>query len=152
MYGGFVLEVRMNTIGYHYIVEAAGCKPYILSDPDRIQAILTEGAKRGNMTIRSSYFYRFSPQGVSGVLIVAESHISIHTWPEYQYAALDVYVCGDDSNPEASIDYILEQFGSSHAHISEVKRGVQDEDVFTHTILTWEETLRKEKHPNNKTP
>lgn len=132
----------MDTTGSHYIVEASGCNPNVIGDATKIRHILTQAAKAGHMEIKSSYFYRFMPMGVSGVVIVAESHISIHTWPENRYAAIDVYVCGSESNPEKVIDYILDAFGSTHAHVSEVQRGIRDEEIYTHVILTWEEDLK----------
>lgn len=132
----------MDTIGFHYIVEAAGCRPEVIGDPERMREVLLAGAKAGKMEVRTSYFYRFTPTGVSGVVIVAESHITIHTWPEYRYVALDVYVCGTSSFPEEAIDYILKELGCTYAHVSEIKRGIRDEDVYTHTILTWDEDLK----------
>ena len=131
----------MDTIGYHYIVEATGCDPEILADPDRILEVLVGAARSGNMEVKTSYFFKFTPKGVSGVVIVAESHITIHTWPENRYAAIDVYVCGTNSRPEDAIDQILAELGCTYAHVSEIRRGIRDEDVYTHTILTWEETL-----------
>ena len=133
----------MDTIGHHHIVEASGCDPEVLRDPDRIREIFLEAAKVGGMDVKSSYFFRFSPTGVSGVVIVAESHISIHTWPEEAYAALDVYTCGAKADPEKAVDYILERLKARYAHVSEVRRGIKEEEAtFTHTILTWEESLR----------
>lgn len=131
----------METIGFHYVVEAAGCDEEILQSADRIREIFLKAAKIGNMEVKASYFFKFSPTGVSGMVIVAESHISIHTWPELGYAALDVYTCGD-SDPEKAVDYILERIGARHAHVSEVRRGIREEEgTYTHTILTWEEEL-----------
>ncbi|MDN5321512.1 MAG: S-adenosylmethionine decarboxylase [Thermococcaceae archaeon] len=132
----------MDTIGYHYVVEASGCDPEVLKDPNKIRETFLEAAKVGNMEVKASYFFRFSPTGVSGVVIVAESHISVHTWPEEGYAALDVYTCGEKADPEKAVDYILEKFGAQYAHVSEVKRGIKEEEgTFTHMILTWEEKL-----------
>lgn len=132
----------MDTIGYHYVVEASGCDPEVLKDPNKIREIFLEAAKVGNMEVKASYFFRFSPTGVSGVVIVAESHISVHTWPEEGYAALDVYTCGEKADPEKAVDYILEKFKAQYAHVSEVKRGIKEEEgTFTHMILTWEEKL-----------
>lgn len=127
------------TTGTHIIVEAAGCSRETLTDPEKIEQIFMEAAKLANMTVKASHFFRFSPTGVSGAVIVAESHISIHTWPEEGYAAIDVYTCGE-SDPERAVDYILRKIGAKHAHISEIKRGILEEDgTYTHTILTWEE-------------
>lgn len=132
----------MDTIGYHYIVEAAGCDKEILGNPDGMREILIQAARAGDMGVRTSYFYRFAPSGVSGVVIVAESHLSVHSWPEKGYAALDVFVCGETAKPEQAIHFILENLGCTDAHVTEIKRGIQDEDVYTHAMLSWDETLR----------
>lgn len=135
----------IDTIGFHYVVEAAGCDAEILGDAGKIREIFLKAAEVSNMEVKSSYFFKFSPTGVSGVVIVAESHISVHTWPERGYAALDVYTCGEKANPEKAVDYILEQFGAKYAHVSEIKRGIAEEDegTFTHMILTWEEAINR---------
>jgi len=141
----------VGTEGTHFVVEAAGCSEEILSDPKRIEQIFKEAAKAARMTVKASYFFRFRPKGVSGSVIVAESHISIHTWPELGYAAIDVYTCGE-SDPEKAVDYILHALGAKHAHVSEIRRGIPEEDgTFTHTILTWEEGEKEisENHPAN---
>jgi S-adenosylmethionine decarboxylase len=135
---------EIETIGFHYVVEASGCDPEILANANRIRQIFLEAAKVGNMEVKASYFFKFSPTGVSGVVIVAESHISIHTWPEKGYAALDVYTCGTKANPEKAVDYILDKLRAKYAHVSEIKRGIEEDDeTFTHMIMTWEEALRK---------
>ncbi len=134
----------METIGFHYVVEAAGCDEEILQSADRIREIFLKAAKIGNMEVKASYFFKFSPTGVSGMVIVAESHISIHTWPEKRYAAIDVYTCGETADPEKAVDYILEELKARYAHVSEIKRGIEEDDeTFTHMILTWEDSLRK---------
>ncbi|WP_457590805.1 adenosylmethionine decarboxylase [Geoglobus sp.] len=131
----------METEGVHIIVEASGCDPEVISDPKKIERIFKDAARHAKMTVKASYFFKFMPTGVSGAVIIAESHISIHTWPELGYAALDVYTCGD-SDPEKAVDYILERIGAKHAHVSEVRRGIREEEgTYTHTILTWEEEL-----------
>lgn len=137
--------MNTNTIGYHYIVEAAGCDAEIIGSPDHMRELMTRAARDGEMGIRTSYFYRFSPSGVSGVVIVSESHISVHTWPEKGYAALDVFVCGEEVKPEKAIHSILKEIGSTDAHVTEIKRGIQDEDAYTHAMVTWDETLEKGK-------
>ncbi len=135
---------EIETIGFHYVVEAAGCDPQILANADKIRQIFLEAAKVGNMEVKASYFFKFSPTGVSGMVIVAESHISVHTWPEKGYAALDVYTCGTKADPEKAVDYILEKFRAKYAHVSEIKRGIEEDDeTYTHMIMTWEESLRK---------
>lgn len=129
----------MDTVGYHYVVEASGCDPEVLGNVDKLREVLLKAAKNASMDVKGSYFFKFTPTGVSGTLIVAMSHISIHTWPEYQYAALDVYVCGESSDSEKAVSEILAGLKAKHAHITEIRRGVRDNDEFTHIIVTWEE-------------
>jgi S-adenosylmethionine/arginine decarboxylase-like enzyme len=69
-------------------------------------------------------FHEFNPFGISGVVVIAESHLSIHTWPEYRYAAVDIFSCGDTLKPGEAARYLVEQFGASRASCVEVKRGV----------------------------
>jgi S-adenosylmethionine decarboxylase len=141
---------EIETIGFHYVVEAAGCDPEILGNADKIREIFLEAAKVGKMEVKASYFFKFSPTGVSGMVIVAESHISIHTWPEKGYAALDVYTCGTTADPEKAVDYILDKLRTQYAHVSEIKRGIEEEDeTFTHMILTWEEKLERTNNGKN---
>jgi len=135
----------VNTIGFHYIIEASGCDPKILTDANALKKILLEAARVGGMDVRSTYFYKFTPQGVSGMVIVSESHISIHTWPEKGYAAIDVYTCDTNSKPEKTVNYILEKIKAEYAHITEIERGIEDEDgTYTHMILSWDEAPQEE--------
>lgn len=128
----------VETVGYHYVVEASGCDPEVLGDVNKLRELLLKAAKNSRMEVKGSYFFKFSPTGVSGTLIVAMSHISIHTWPEHGYAALDVYVCGTGSDPEKAVNEILAGLKAKHAHITEIQRGIRDNDEYTHVIVTWE--------------
>jgi S-adenosylmethionine decarboxylase len=133
---------EIETIGFHYVVEAAGCDPEILADANKLREIFLEAAKIGKMEVKMTHFFKFSPTGVSGMVVVAESHLSIHTWPERGYAAIDVYTCGTKADPEKAVDYILDQIKAKYAHVSEIKRGIyEDDNTYTHMIMTWEEAL-----------
>ncbi len=130
----------MKTIGEHYIVEASGCNPEIIGDIERVQHILVKAAEKANVQVWAVSFHRFPPNGVSGVIVISESHLSIHTWPEYKYAALDIYTCGEHAKPEEAVNYILEEFKATSVHISEITRGIDEGDqVYYHSIITWEE-------------
>lgn len=120
------------------MVEASGCDPEVLGDVNRLRELLLRAARNARMDVKGSYFFKFSPTGVSGTLIVAMSHISIHTWPEHGYAALDVYVCGTGSDPERAVNEILAGLKAKHAHVTEIQRGIKDNDEYTHIIVTWE--------------
>ncbi len=85
----------MKILGRHLIVEYADCNCELLNDIDFLEEQMNESVRVAGATIVSSKFHRYNPQGVSGVIVIAESHLSIHTWPEYGYAAVDFFTCGE---------------------------------------------------------
>jgi S-adenosylmethionine decarboxylase len=86
------------------------------------------------------------PNGVSGVVVISESHISTHTWPEFGYGALDIYTCGKEVDPEKAVIYAVEAFGAETSHVTEITRGIDEGDsIFFHSFVTWEEDLKKDK-------
>ncbi len=93
----------MSPKGFHFIVEASGCSA-VISQVDRLQEILVEAAKRANAQVWSVSFHKFPPHGVSGVVVISESHLSVQTWPEVNYMALDIYTCGESSLPEVAVN------------------------------------------------
>lgn len=142
----------METIGHHYIAEASGCTPAIIGKVEAVEQILVRAAEIAGVQVWSISFHRFNPNGVSGVVVISESHLSVHTWPEYGYAALDIFTCGDTAKPEKAVEWALRQFGATNVHITEVTRGLDEGDrVFFHSIVTWEEELLK-RAVNGKRP
>jgi S-adenosylmethionine decarboxylase len=123
----------MNHLGVHWTAELYGCDPALLDDVDRIGRSMLEAARVAGATIVSSSFHRFAPQGVSGVVVIAESHLAIHTWPELGYVALDVFSCGDALQAEAGFHWLAERF---HATRVESRRHVRGDprrvDLFRH--------------------
>lgn len=89
----------MNALGKHLLVELHGCDPEALKSIDLIREAMVSAAREANATIVGVSFHEFSPFGVSGVVVIAESHLTIHTWPEYRYAAVDIFTCGDTLKP-----------------------------------------------------
>lgn len=85
----------METFGRHLLVEYRGCRPAALDDKEQLERLMRTAAEEAGATIIQAILHQFSPQGVSGVVVVEESHLSIHTWPERGYAAVDFYTCGD---------------------------------------------------------
>jgi len=135
-----------RSIGHHYIVEASGCDPKIISSVEKVQQILVKAAEIAGAHVWSISVNRFPPNGVSGVVVISESHISIHTWPEYRYGALDFYTCGSDVDPEKAVFYAVEAFGAATSHITEITRGIDDGDkIYYHSLITWEEDFVNEK-------
>jgi len=132
-----------ETIGHHYIVEASGCVPKIIGNIEKVQQILVKAADIAGAQVWSISFNRFPPQGVSGVVVISESHISTHTWPEFGYVALDIYTCGKSVDPEKAVVFAVEAFGSSTSHITEITRGLDEGDmIYYHSFITWEERFK----------
>lgn len=137
----------MSPEGVHFIVEASGCDDTI-TNVVRLQDTLVEAARRAHAQVWSVSFNRFPPNGVSGVVVISESHLSVHTWPEASYMALDIYTCGAKTEPMVAVQYVLEQVSAKHIHITEITRGLDDDDkVFYHSFITWEEDRVKKDEP-----
>ena len=113
----------METLGKHYIAEFYGCNRTFIDDVDRIENILLKAVEISNATMIKPFFHKFSPQGVTGVILISESHLSIHTWPERGYAAVDLFSCGD-FNYNETFDYIEREIESEKAFVSVIQRGL----------------------------
>jgi S-adenosylmethionine decarboxylase len=126
---------KLKALGRHIVCELSGCRPFLLSDIDGIAAMMIEAAKAARATIMESAFHRFEPEGVSGTVILAESHISIHTWPEKGYAAMDFYTCGDHTDPWLACDHAARALQATSVLTTELKRGIEKSDgEFTHVV------------------
>ena len=113
----------MNALGRHLLLELFDCDLNAIGNLEAVKAALIEAAKRAQATIVDVVFHEFNPFGVSGVVVIAESHLSIHTWPEYRYAAVDIFSCGDVLQPEVAAAYLVEQFGAERTSVVELQRG-----------------------------
>jgi S-adenosylmethionine decarboxylase len=123
-------EGDLYALGRHLLLELKDCDKEVLNDLDFIKECLHEAAIQCGATVVGESFYRFSPYGVSGVVNIAESHIAIHTWPEYGYAAVDVFTCGDTVKPEEAARLIVQQLQSKNHSLIELRRGmVEDSEV-----------------------
>jgi len=118
------LNARFTSLGTHLLLELKECNPDILDDMDLIRQAMMGAAIEAGATIVGETFHKFSPVGVTGVVAIAESHICIHTWPEYQYAAADIFTCGEDFKPYDAAKLIVERLQCKDPSISEVQRGV----------------------------
>lgn len=136
--GGFT----MKTLGRHIMAELSNCDPEILGNLEQIRRIMIQAAKEANAQVREVIFHKFSPQGISGVVVIAESHLSIHTWPEYGYAAIDIYTCGETTYPWKACQFAVDEFRAGNIATIEVERGKKTADGwYGHTISTscWKE-------------
>ena len=110
-------------LGRHILCEAYGCNPEVLTSRALVEAVMVGAALQAGAEIREVAFHQFSPQGVSGVVVISESHLAIHTWPEYGYAAIDVFTCGDRVDPWDACQRLLTEFGATHSTTTEIERG-----------------------------
>lgn len=113
----------MNSLGRHLLAEFYDCGTDALNDPGRIERLMNEAARLSGATVVQSAFHAFSPHGVSGVVVVEESHLAVHTWPEYRYAAVDYFSCGE-VDCDAAVRYLAEHLLPSRVETKEVPRGV----------------------------
>ncbi|MGQ9479035.1 MAG: adenosylmethionine decarboxylase [Thermoproteota archaeon] len=114
----------MECLGRQIIAELYSCDKNLLDNLDHVRNTLLDAALKANTRIIDYRFHRFTPQGVSGVVVIAESHIAIHTWPEYGYAALDIFTCGDRSMPMIALRRIVLALRAGRVKYKILKRGM----------------------------
>ncbi|MBI4536568.1 MAG: adenosylmethionine decarboxylase [candidate division NC10 bacterium] len=138
----------MHALGRHLLVELHGCQPELLKRVDLVRDILVGAARACGATIVDVAFHEFNPFGVSGVVVIAESHLSIHTWPEYRYAAVDVFTCGDVIKPDAAVAYLASRFRCKNPSVVEMRRGIVPglTGKVTHKITAEEKTGQGASH------
>jgi S-adenosylmethionine decarboxylase len=131
----------LKALGRHIIAELSHCDRDVLADVDRVQAAMVQAALVARAEIRELAFHRFYPDGVSGVVVIAESHLSIHTWPDLGYAAIDVYTCGDTTEPWRACRYLAEHFGCTSMSTTVIERGIPyGQGEFGHSLTVTERT------------
>jgi len=112
---------KLKYAGIHLLAEFWYGK--IIEDPKEIKRILIEAVKKANNTPLKVTIHKFQPQGITGIVLLAESHIAIHTWPENNYVAIDIYTCGDKASPKKALEYLKKEFQPKKVEIKEIKRG-----------------------------
>lgn len=120
----FIRRGDKRFAGVHLIIDLHGASH--LSDIDHIEATMRRCVEASRATLLHIHLHRFEPDGVSGVAVLAESHISVHTWPESRYAAFDVFMCGD-TRPQACIEIMRDAFEAERIDVKEILRGEVDE-------------------------
>ncbi|MGQ9619336.1 MAG: adenosylmethionine decarboxylase [Candidatus Aminicenantia bacterium] len=105
-------------------MEMFGCDPEMLKDKEMIEKFMNESAVKSKAKVVKSFFHQFKPYGVSGVVVIEESHYTIHTWPEHSYAAIDFFYCSDEVEIEKAIEVLKQVLKPSTFNIVEIKRGV----------------------------
>lgn len=103
-----------NSLGICLLLELRDCNPEIIRNLDKVTEIMVTAAKTAKATVVEVAFHEFNPFGISGMVIIAESHLAIHTWPEYNYAAVEIFTCGHLIKPEVAAQYLIEKFESKN--------------------------------------
>lgn len=117
-------------LGRHVILECHGCHETDLKNEEFLEKILSDAAVYARAEILHTYFHKFDRGGgVTGVIALAESHISVHTWPEYEYMAVDVFMCGE-CNPYDTFEYIINNMKIDSYSIDCIERGVEYGDLY----------------------
>lgn len=112
-----------NSAGTHILLEL--WQPLYLDDEVEIEKIVRQSIKECGAELLNIYTHKFKPQGVTCVASISESHISIHTWPEYEYAGIDIFTCGNVVDPYKALDFIVNSFKPKFHQIMDIKRGTK---------------------------
>lgn len=115
-----------GALGRHIMAEYHGCNPLVIGNRDAVRRLMLECARLMNATIVTDVFHAFNPHGVSGVVVIAESHAAIHTWPERGIASVDIFSCGANIKPSAALDFLKHEFGAGRRSVMEISRGLPD--------------------------
>lgn len=110
-------------VGVHCILEMYRCAPALLNDAEFIADAVETAAQRANSTLLRFQMHQFEPHGVTAIALLAESHLTIHTWPERGYAAVDIFTCGEHTDPQLACQYLVEAFEAGDHILSVLPRG-----------------------------
>lgn len=113
--------------GKHALADLYKCDIEYLDSVDKIKELLETSCREANLTVVESKFHKFLPIGISGICILSESHVTIHTWPENGFVSIDAFTCGTKMNPSLVCKIIAEKLNSKKIDIKEYKRGKKDE-------------------------
>ena len=116
-------------LGQHVLAEFFECDSNVLNNIDKVEKHMVDAALECGATIVQKCFHMFNPYGVSGVVIISESHLAIHTWPELGYAAVDLFTCGSSCDPMVAYEFLKKKFNSRSANYTELKRGIIDSET-----------------------
>jgi len=118
-------------VGFQILADLYGVDPDVISKVDSLYPVIENAVRAGSLTKISSDYYQFQPQGASGVVLLAESHLSFHTWPEHGLVTLDIYTCGDPKGAETAFDYIVDQLKPDTMDCKRLRRGVSVTEELT---------------------
>jgi S-adenosylmethionine decarboxylase len=115
-------DKSLAPIGTHCILELYDCSAELLNDAAFIKKALQEAARQSRSTLLGEVLHQFEPQGITALVLLSESHISIHTWPEMGYAAADVFTCGQHTQPEKACHYMIQAFQARRYELCQLPR------------------------------
>ena len=121
------LKTHSQYLGRHILAEFFECDPNVLNNPKLVEKYMVEAALECRATIVNKCFHLFAPHGVSGVVIISESHLAIHTWPELGYAAVDLFTCGEACDPKVAYNFLKKCFNSKDTSYTQLNRGILDD-------------------------
>ncbi len=133
--------MNRKALGTHLLIEMYGCEPRTLMGVEFVGQVMERAARESKAKVVESFFHQFQPYGVSGVVVIEESHYTIHTWPEHGYAAVDLFYCSEEVEVEKAIQVLKESFRPSYISIIEMKRGVLPEASTSKVIYDAEQEL-----------
>ncbi|MBR1617318.1 S-adenosylmethionine decarboxylase proenzyme [bacterium] len=119
---------KQQYLGRHILAEFFECDSNVLNNPVLVEKYMIDAALECGATVVNKCFHLFSPHGVSGVVIISESHLAIHTWPEYGYAAVDLFTCGESCDPKVAYEFLKEKFNSKNTSYSQLHRGLMSKE------------------------
>ncbi|MUK87554.1 S-adenosylmethionine decarboxylase proenzyme [Ornithinibacillus sp. L9] len=114
----------MDVLGRHIIAELWNCNIDVLNNINLLEQIFVDAALKAGAEVREVAFHQFAPHGVSGVVIISESHLTVHSFPEHGYASIDVYTCGEKVDPTIAVDYIIQALDAKTSEKIEIPRGI----------------------------
>lgn len=117
------MKTSLNALGTHLLIEFYNCDKKVLDDEKALVSLFVDAARKAKATVVEQVSHQFSPHGVSGVVVISESHLAVHTWPEYGYAAVDVFTCGTEIDPWVAQQVIRDGLKAGSSTALEMKRG-----------------------------
>ena len=139
-----IKEVMTVVLAVHIIAELYGCDQEQISYVESLQPILREVVRASGLTEITSRFHQFEPYGVTGFILLAESHVSIHTWPEYGYAAVDIYTCSTEEKANCALSVLLDHLKPKKVEIKKFYRGNVEQSSFVESSCSSSADVKSE--------
>lgn len=118
----------MKALGIHLLIELCACSRPKIDNMAYLERVMSEAARVAGAQVLKTSFQNFNPQGVSGVVVIAESHLTIHTWPEHGYAAVDIFTCGTRVDPWKAVEFLKEELEAGSIQVRDFWRGLPEEN------------------------